>query len=71
MPEHLLRPLHEKVKALGLWMLDVPQEYGGAGLDLLSRCVIQEEISRTVALPFRGNPSVSYTHLTLPTIYSV
>jgi acyl-CoA dehydrogenase len=56
MPEHLLRPLHEKVKALGLWMLDVPQEYGGAGLDLLSRCVIQEEISRTVALPFRGNP---------------
>jgi acyl-CoA dehydrogenase len=56
MPEHLLRPLHEKVKALGLWMLDVPQEYGGAGLDLLSRCVIQEEVSRTVALPFRGNP---------------
>jgi acyl-CoA dehydrogenase len=42
MPERLLRPLQEKAKALGLWMLDVPQEYGGAGLDLLSRCVIQD-----------------------------
>ncbi len=56
MPEHLLRPLQEKVRALGLWMLDVPPEYGGAGLDLLSRCIIQEEVSRTAALPFRANP---------------
>ena len=56
MPEKYLGPLQEKVKALGLWMLDVPQEYGGAGLDLLTRCVINEEISRTVALPFRSNP---------------
>ncbi len=55
MPESLLRPLQEKAKALGLWMLDVPQEYGGAGLDLLTRCVIAEEVSRTVVLPFRGN----------------
>jgi acyl-CoA dehydrogenase len=56
MPGNFLRPLQEKVKAMGLWMLDVPQEYGGAGLDLFSRCIIQEEISRTVALPFRSNP---------------
>ena len=53
MPERLLKPLQEKAKALGLWQLDVPEEYGGAGLDLLSRCVIQEEVSRTVLLPFR------------------
>ena len=37
-------------------MLDVPQEYGVAGLDLLNPGVIQEEVSRTVALPFRANP---------------
>jgi alkylation response protein AidB-like acyl-CoA dehydrogenase len=37
MPEHLLRPLQEKTKAMGLWMLDVPAEYGGAGLGLLPR----------------------------------
>ena len=24
MPEHLLKPLQEKTKAMGLWMLDVP-----------------------------------------------
>jgi len=53
MPEHLLKPLQEKAQAMGLWLLDVPQEYGGAGLDLLSRCVIMEELARTVALPFR------------------
>ncbi len=31
MPEHLLKPLQEKTKSMGLWMLDVPAEYGGAG----------------------------------------
>lgn len=55
MPERLLRPLQEKAKALGLWMLDVPPAFGGAGLDLLSRCVIEEEVSRTVVIPFRHN----------------
>jgi acyl-CoA dehydrogenase len=53
MPESILKPLQEKAKALGLWLLDVPQAYGGARLDLLSRCVIAEEVARTVALPFR------------------
>jgi acyl-CoA dehydrogenase len=55
MPEHVLKPLQDKAKAMGLWLLDVPQEYGGAELDLLSRCVIAEEVARTVALPFRHN----------------
>lgn len=55
MPEKLLRPLQEKAKAIGLWMLDVPQEYGGAGLGLLPRCVIQEGLARTVVIPFREN----------------
>jgi acyl-CoA dehydrogenase len=55
MPEHLLHPLQEKVRAMGFWMLDVPQEYGGAGLGLLARCIIQEQVARTVLLPFRGN----------------
>lgn len=54
MPEHLLKPLQEKTKGMGLWLLDVPAEYGGAGLGLLARCVIHEEIWRSAALPFRG-----------------
>lgn len=54
MPENLLNPLQEKAKSMGLWLLDVPAEYGGAGLGLLARCVIHEEIWRSAALPFRG-----------------
>ena len=30
MPKDLLSPLQEKVKAMGLWLLDVPQEIGRA-----------------------------------------
>ena len=45
MPEQFIKPLQEKAKAIGLWLLDVPQEYGGAGLDLMSRCVIMEEVA--------------------------
>ncbi|MGH7888101.1 MAG: acyl-CoA dehydrogenase family protein, partial [Candidatus Binatia bacterium] len=56
MPEQFIKPLQEKAKAIGLWLLDVPQEYGGAGLDLTSRCVIMEEVARTVAIPFRYAP---------------
>ena len=54
MPEHLLKLLQEKTKAMGLWMLDVPSEYGGAGLGLLPRCIIHEEIARAASLPFRS-----------------
>ena len=56
MPERFIKPLQEKAKAIGLWLLDVPTEYGGAGLDLMSRCVIMEEVARTVAIPFRYAP---------------
>ncbi len=50
-------PLEAKAKSLGLWHLDVPQEYGGQGLNLLGMVVVWEEISRTIAMPPRG-PSV-------------
>src|SRR5687767_13606843 len=46
--------LEAKAKKLGLWHLDVPEEYGGQGLNLLGMVVVWEEIARTVALPPRG-----------------
>ena len=46
--------LERKAKELGLWLLDVPTEYGGQGLGLLGMVVVWEEIARTVALPPRG-----------------
>ena len=55
-PDEILAPLQEKAKALGLWLIDVPEELGGAGLGLLARAVITEEVARSVAMPFRGNP---------------
>ena len=65
---HQLKPdvrlsLEEKAKELGLWMYDVPEEYGGLGMNLLARCVVWEEMGRTIAIPTRGNsifgPAVS------------
>ena len=55
MPDPLLRPLQEKAKKIGLWLLDVPKEFGGAGLDLLTRCIVYEQLGRTVVIPFREN----------------
>ena len=55
--------LEEKARALGLWMFDVPEEYGGQGLGLMARAVVWSELARTVALPSRNinifGPSVS------------
>src|SRR5262249_29146362 len=39
---------------LGLWLLEVPVEYGGQGLGLLGMAVVWEELARTIALPPRG-----------------
>ena len=46
--------LEKKTKDMGLWMFDVPEEYGGGGLGSLAQVVVWEELSRTVALPSRG-----------------
>jgi acyl-CoA dehydrogenase len=47
--------LEKKAKELGLWPLDVPEEYGGMGLGHLGMVVVWEELARTVALPPRGS----------------
>jgi acyl-CoA dehydrogenase len=46
--------LEEKAKKLGLWLLDVPTEFGGQGLNLLGMAVVWEQIARTIAMPPRG-----------------
>jgi acyl-CoA dehydrogenase len=43
------------MKDLGVWMLDVPEEYGGAGLGLLAKSIVWTELGRTVAIPARGD----------------
>ena len=46
--------LEKKTRDMGLWMFDVPEEYGGGGLGSLAQVLVWEELSRTVALPSRG-----------------
>ncbi len=46
--------LEDKAKALGLWLFDVPEEYGGLGLGSLAKSVMWEEMARTIAIPSRN-----------------
>jgi len=46
--------LEEKAKEIGLWMYDVPEEYGGQGLGLLAKVVVWSELARSIAMPTRG-----------------
>ncbi len=39
--------LERKGRELGFWALDVPTEYGGAGLSQIAMCVIHEELYRS------------------------
>ena len=67
-PEFLGK-LQQRAKDLGIWMMEVPEEYGGPGLSLLQRTIVVEELSRTIALPARGEgitgPSVRHILFTL------
>lgn len=45
-PEDSAR-LHKAVEQMGLWGLTVPEAFGGGGLDLVSACLIEEELGQT------------------------
>ena len=45
---------HARSKELGLWKMEVPEEYGGVGADLMSLVIVWEQLGRTVAVPTRG-----------------
>jgi acyl-CoA dehydrogenase len=51
---HMREMLEEKAKEVGLWMYDVPEEYGGQGLGLLAKVVVWSELARTIAMPTRN-----------------
>ena len=55
--------LEKNSKELGLWLYDVPEEYGGQGLGMLAKVVVWSELARTIALPTRNasifGPAVS------------
>ncbi|MCL4746770.1 MAG: acyl-CoA dehydrogenase family protein [Burkholderiaceae bacterium] len=47
LPQPKRLELEKKGRDLGFWALDVPTEYGGAGLGQLAMCVIHEELYRS------------------------
>ncbi len=53
------------MKSLGLWLMDVPEEFGGAGLNLMAKSIVWSELGRTVALPARED------QITGPTVRSI
>ena len=46
LPKEDFDRLSDMVRGMGLWGLDVPQEYGGAGVDLVTRTLIAFEMSQ-------------------------
>lgn len=44
-PERLI-PMQKKARSLGLWCIESPARYGGAGLSLLGQAVVAEEASK-------------------------
>lgn len=53
LPVAVRADLEAKARDLGLWALDTPEEYGGAGLGVLAKAVVDEQMARSVLLPFR------------------
>ena len=45
-PPDELKVLQAKAKALGLWLMRTPAEYGGAGLNLLGQAIVAEEAAK-------------------------
>ena len=49
LPKDVREPLEKKIRDLGLWAMDAPEDVGGAGLGLLDHCVVIEEAHRCTA----------------------
>jgi acyl-CoA dehydrogenase len=45
-PRDALDPLRREARELGLWCVQSPSQYGGAGLDLLGQCIVAEEAAK-------------------------
>lgn len=54
-PPELDVALRSKAKEIGLWGIDVPAEYGGQEFGMLAKCVVIEELKRSI-VPFIPPP---------------
>jgi (R)-benzylsuccinyl-CoA dehydrogenase len=54
-PPELEHSLREKARQVGLWGIDVPEEFGGQDFGMLARVVVGEELKRSI-VPFIPPP---------------
>ncbi len=46
LPEDVLARLQAEAREIGLWNVQTPSEYGGAGLPILGQCIVAEESAK-------------------------
>lgn len=46
LPDDALRRVQAQARDIGLWCVQTPAEYGGAGLSLLAQCLVAEEAAK-------------------------
>jgi acyl-CoA dehydrogenase len=61
-PDELRATLQAKAKALGFWIFDLPEEFGGGGVGYLGMCLVYEELARCNVPSFRA-PTVFTPYL--------
>ena len=61
-PDDVRAALQAKAKALGFWIFDLPQEFGGGGVGYLGMCLVFEELARCNVPSFRA-PTVFTPYL--------
>jgi acyl-CoA dehydrogenase len=62
-----LLPLNNKCRELGLWGLDVPEQFGGANLPALAMVGVNEEVGRS-AVPFHFPPDSPNLHMLISSV---
>src|SRR6218665_3986217 len=55
LPEEVEHELQHKARMIGLWGIDVPQEFGGQALGMLAKCVVTEQLKHSI-VPFVAPP---------------
>ncbi|MDR0275764.1 MAG: acyl-CoA/acyl-ACP dehydrogenase [Burkholderiaceae bacterium] len=55
LPPEVEHALGEKARAIGLWGIDVPEEFGGQAFGMLAKCVVTEQLKHSIT-PFVPPP---------------